>query len=68
MDADWTDEDVWRAANPSLGETASLAFYREQDQPLDRSGLVQKYLAVQLRFSFDVSKQDLGLAPAGFYQ
>jgi hypothetical protein len=45
-----------------------LAFYREQDQPLDRSGLVQKYLAVQLRFSFDVSKQDLGLAPAGFFQ
>lgn len=41
-----------------------LAFYREQDQPLDRSGLVQKYLAVQLRFSFDVSKQDLGIARA----
>lgn len=38
-----------------------LAVYREQDQPLDRAGLVQKYLAVQLRFSFDVSKQDLGL-------
>ena len=38
-----------------------LAFYREQDQPLDRDGLVQKYLAVQLRFSFDVSKQDLGI-------
>jgi phage terminase large subunit-like protein len=30
MDADWTDERVWRAANPSLGETASLDFYREQ--------------------------------------
>ena len=38
-----------------------LAVYREQDQPLDRAGLVQKYLAVQLRFSFDVSKQDLGI-------
>jgi hypothetical protein len=38
-----------------------LAIYHEQDQPLDRAGLVQKYLAVQLRFSFDVSKQDLGL-------
>lgn len=38
-----------------------MAFYREQDQPLDKSGLVQKYLAVQLRFSFDVSKQDLGI-------
>lgn len=38
-----------------------LAVYREQDQPLDRAGLVQKYVAVQLRYSFDVSKQDLGL-------
>ena len=38
-----------------------LAIYHEQDQPLDRAGLVQKYLAVQFRFSFDVSKQDLGI-------
>ena len=38
-----------------------FAIYHEQDQPLDRAGLVQRYLAVQLRFSFDVSKQDLGL-------
>jgi len=30
MDADWTDEEVWRNANPSLGETASLDYYREQ--------------------------------------
>lgn len=30
MDADWTDEAVWMAANPSLGETASIDFYREQ--------------------------------------
>ena len=30
MDADWTDEEVWRRANPSLGETASIDFYREQ--------------------------------------
>ena len=30
MDADWTDEAVWRSANPSLGETASIDFYREQ--------------------------------------
>ncbi len=41
-----------------------LSVYREQDQPLDRNGLVQKYLAVQLRFAFDVSKNDLGLARA----
>ena len=38
-----------------------LAVYYEQDQPLDREGLIQKYLAVQLRFSFDFSKQDLGI-------
>ncbi len=38
-----------------------LAVYHEQDQPLDKPGLVQKYLAVQLRFSFDVSKGDVGL-------
>jgi hypothetical protein len=38
-----------------------LAVYREQDHPLDRAGLVQKYVAVQLRFSFDVSKQGLGI-------
>lgn len=30
MDADWMDEAVWRAANPSLGDTASIDFYREQ--------------------------------------
>lgn len=33
-----------------------LSFYREEDRPLDQSGLVQKYYAVQLRFAFDVSK------------
>jgi hypothetical protein len=38
-----------------------LAVYYEQDQPLDQQTLIQKYVAVQLRFSFDVSKQDLGL-------
>lgn len=30
MDADWTDEKVWLAANPSLGQTASVDFYRER--------------------------------------
>jgi phage terminase large subunit-like protein len=30
MNADWTDERVWHCANPSLGETASIDFYREQ--------------------------------------
>jgi hypothetical protein len=41
-----------------------LAVYREEDRPLDRSGLIQKYIAVQLRYSFDVPKRwarDMGL-------
>lgn len=29
-DADWTSEKVWKAANPSLGETAGLEFYRSR--------------------------------------
>lgn len=36
-----------------------FAVYHEQDRPLDRGGLVQQYFALQLRFSFDISKQDL---------
>jgi phage terminase large subunit-like protein len=30
MDADWLDEEVWKRANPSLGETVKLDYYREQ--------------------------------------
>lgn len=30
IDADWTDEKVWEAANPSLGETASVDYYRRK--------------------------------------
>ena len=30
MDADWTDEEVWKGANPSLGETVKLDYYRGQ--------------------------------------
>lgn len=30
LEADWTDEEVWKAANPSLGETASLDYYRRK--------------------------------------
>lgn len=41
-----------------------FAVYHEQDQPLDRAGLVQKYFALQLRVSFDISKQDLGIGLA----
>ena len=33
-----------------------LSLYREQDLPIDRSGLIQEYWAVQLRFAFDVQK------------
>lgn len=36
-----------------------LSVYREQDRPLDRSGLVQQYWAVQLRVAFDVPKRML---------
>jgi hypothetical protein len=38
-----------------------VAVYYEQDQPLDRAGLIQKCAAVQYRFSFDVLKGDLRL-------
>lgn len=34
-----------------------LSFYREEDRPVDRDTLVQKYYAVQLRMSFDVPKR-----------
>lgn len=67
----FTDRDAGNQAAPTeldwiVGLAArwrnmELAVYHEQDQPLDRSGLVQKYLAVQLRFSFDISKRDLGI-------
>jgi hypothetical protein len=38
-------------------EDMELSVYREQDQSLDKPGLVQKYVAVQLRYSFDVPKR-----------
>jgi hypothetical protein len=34
-----------------------LSFYREEDRPIDRNTLIQKYYAVQLRFAFDVPKR-----------
>lgn len=42
MDADWTDEEVWKAANPSLGETVKLDYYRRkcksaQNQPTEQN-------------------------------
>jgi len=30
VDADWSDERVWKAANPSLGHTVKLDYYRDQ--------------------------------------
>lgn len=62
----FTDREASQTLNPSeldwiVGiavrwQDMELAFYREEDRPLDQSGLVQKYFAVQLRFAFDVSK------------
>ena len=70
----FTDRDAGNQAAPTeldwiIGLAArwrnmELAVYHEQDQPLDRAGLVQKYLAVQLRVSFDFSKQELGIGVA----
>ncbi len=66
----FTDREASNTLNPTeldwiLGiavrwKDMELAFYREEDRPLDQSGLVQKYYAVQLRFAFDVSKGAFG--------
>lgn len=37
-------------------EDMELSVYQAPDQPFDKAGLVQKYTAVQLWFSFDVAK------------
>ncbi len=42
MDADWTDEKVWKNANPSLGETVKVDYYRRkcksaQNQPTEQN-------------------------------
>jgi len=70
----FTDGDSDNKANPTeldwiVGlalrwRNSEVAVYYEQDQPLDRAGLIQKYLAIQFRVSFDVSKRDLGLGRA----
>jgi hypothetical protein len=67
----FTDREADNQANPTeldwiVGlalrwRNMELAVYHEQDQPLDRGGLIQRYLAVQLRYAFDISKQDLGI-------
>jgi hypothetical protein len=66
----FTDREAGNKLNPSeldwiiglalrFRDDMELSVYREQDQPLDKAGLVQKYTAVQLRYSFDVPKQFL---------
>ncbi|MGH7231433.1 MAG: hypothetical protein ACREJU_08745 [Nitrospiraceae bacterium] len=62
----FTDRENSNKATPTeLDWIVGLAFrwqdmefsvYREQDQPLDRPGLVQQYWAIQLRYAFDVPK------------
>jgi hypothetical protein len=37
-------------------DEAELALIHEQDMPLDRSGLVQRYIAIQLRYEFEWTK------------
>ena len=49
----WIGSSRLRRAVEEIWNSRSIT---EQDQPLDRAGLIQKYLAVQLRVSFDISK------------
>jgi hypothetical protein len=64
----FTDRESGNSLNPSeldwiiglavrFREDMEVSVYREQDQPLDKGGLVQQYVAVQLRYSFDVPKR-----------
>jgi len=64
----FTDREAENTLNPTeldwivglavrFRENMEISVYREQDQPLDKPGLVQKYVAVQFRYSFDVPKR-----------
>jgi len=63
----FTDREASNQANPTeMDWIVGLAFrwqdfelsvYREQDQSLDRPGLVQQYWALQLRYAFDVNRR-----------
>ena len=64
----FTDREAGNKLNPTeldwiigiavrFREDMELSVYQERDQPLDKAGLVQKYTAVQLRYSFDVPKR-----------
>lgn len=50
----------WMVGLALRWQNTEVAVYYEEDHPLDRSGLIQKYLAVQFRFSFDLFKRHLG--------
>jgi len=63
----FTDREAGNTLNPTeldwiiglalrFREDMELSLYQEQDLSLDKPGLVQKYVAVQLRYSFDVPK------------
>lgn len=50
VDADWTDEEVWLAANPSLNATTDIEFYRGQatrakNQPAEQNAFRTLYLS-----------------------
>lgn len=49
---DWIVGLAWRPR-----DDLEFSVYREEDHPLDRRGLVQRYVAVQLRYSFDIPKR-----------
>jgi hypothetical protein len=64
----FTDREAGNKLNPTeldwiiglalrFRDDMELSLYQEHDQPLDKAGLVQKYVAVQLRYSFDVPKR-----------
>lgn len=58
----------WMVGLALRWQKTEVAVYYEEDHPLDRSGLIQKYLAVQFRLSFDVFKRHLGLELIHKYQ
>lgn len=51
----------WMVGLALRWQNTEVAVYYEEDHPLDLSGLIQKYLAVQFRLSFDVFKRHLGI-------
>lgn len=51
----------WMVGLALRWRNTEVAVYYEEDHPIDRSGLIQKYMAVQFRFSFDVFKRHLGM-------